>query len=123
MNNLKKNVIELEEEISKLRSDLKIVCERNADVEDRLTRERNLRKRVEKIQYSYKKSSVNPMAVAPMIPQMMGTVLTMKFNRKRKGSQVSTVKVKVVDQKRIQLRKRPTETSQMSLQTTSVSVK
>ena len=48
MHNLKKNVIELEEEIGKLRSELKIVCERNTDVEDRLTRERNLRKRVEK---------------------------------------------------------------------------
>ena len=48
VHNLKKNVIELEEEISKLRSDLKIVCERNTDVEDHLTRERNLRKRVEK---------------------------------------------------------------------------
>ena len=47
----------------------------------------------------------------------------MKFNRKRKRSRVSTVKVKVVDQKRVQHRKRLTETSQMSLQTTSVSVK
>ena len=46
--NLKKNVIELEEDIKKLRSDLKIVCERNTDVEDRLMRERNLRKRVGK---------------------------------------------------------------------------
>ena len=48
VHNLKKNVIELEEEMSKLRTDLKIVCERNTDVEDRLTRGRNLRKRVEK---------------------------------------------------------------------------
>ena len=48
VHNLKKNVIELEEEISKLRSDLKIIFERNTNVEDRLTRERNLRKRVEK---------------------------------------------------------------------------
>ena len=48
MQNLKKNVIELEEEISKLRSDLKIVCERNTNVEDCLTREGNLEKRVEK---------------------------------------------------------------------------
>ena len=47
VHNLKKNVIELEEEKSKLRGDLKIVCERNTDIEDRLTRERNLRKRVE----------------------------------------------------------------------------
>ena len=48
VHNLKKNMIELEEEISELRSDLKIVSERNTDVEDRLTRELNLRKRVEK---------------------------------------------------------------------------
>ena len=38
--NLKKNVIELEEEIKKLKSDLNIVCERNTDVKDCLTRER-----------------------------------------------------------------------------------
>ena len=41
-------MIELEEEIKKLRSDLKIISERNTDLEDHLTTERNLGKQVEK---------------------------------------------------------------------------
>ena len=40
--------MDLEEETKKLRSDLKIICERNTDVKDSLTRDRNLRKQVEK---------------------------------------------------------------------------
>ena len=48
VHNLKKNVLELKEEITKLKSDSKIICERNTDVDDRLTIERNLTKRVEK---------------------------------------------------------------------------
>ena len=122
VHNLKKNVIELEEEISKLRSDLKIVCERNTDVEDRLKRECNLRKLVEKDLIQLQEELSESDGSSSDDSSNDGYYSDNEIQSKTKGKSSKST-VKVVDQKRIQLRKRPTETSQMSLQTTSVSVK